>query len=304
MKKFLSLVAIMVIAISAFAQDPQKETVIVENFYYLTSVVDGSEIANGIRDAFVQGFIQKGRFNVVDAHLDATLQKFNEKRKQNSEENVDASNVLDAETTEAYKALGAKYIVQGQVTSVNNNWVKKALSEDKYNWQSEITVSLTIHNIVDGSIHASEQMRIMGWDNEKAALAQSSAIRGASDDVKKLVDKHFPFTTHIEQVEKSNKKGEAQELYIVGGTEMGVQKGQTFVVKLVKKIGSRTTQVEIGKLKAKEVMDGLTLCTVTKGGKEIAEEYKQSGDFSKLVVISDKMGVFSSEGAIGGLFGL
>ena len=78
-------------------------------------------------------------------------------------------------------------------------------------------------------------------------------------------------------------------MYIVGGTEMGVQKGQTFVVKLTKTIGSRTTQVEIGKLKAKEVMDGLTLCVVTKGGLEIADEYKKSGNFSNLVVISDKM---------------
>ncbi len=288
MKKILSLIAIMFVALCASAQDPQKETVIVDHFYYLTSVVDGSEVANGIRDAFVQGFTQKGRFNVVDALKDATLQSFNEKRKSNTEENVDASNVLDAESAEIYKSLGAKFIVQAQVTSINNNYVKKALS-DSYNWQSEITVSLTIYNIVDGSIHASEQMRIMGWDDERAALAQSSAVRGASDDVKKLVDKYFPFTTHIEQIEKSHEKKGAQELYIVGGTEMGVQKGQTFVVKLVKQIGSRTTQVEIGKLKAKEVMDGLTLCTVTKGGKEIAAAYKESGDLSKFVVISDKM---------------
>ena len=288
MRKFLSLVAIMVIAISAFAQDPQKETVIVEEFVYTAQWKTASETTHGLRGVVLQAFIEKGRFNVVDAEQNAVLKKLNETRKANTEESVNASNVLNAESAEVYKSLGAKYLIQGNVTIINSDWVKKALS-DEYNYRGEINVTLTIHNIADGSIVGSEALVLTGYHDDSSELAVSGAVQGSKNDIMKFVDRQFPFTTHIEQVEKSNKKGEAQELYIVGGTEMGVQKGQTFVVKLTKTIGSRTTQVEIGKLKAKEVMDGLTLCVVTKGGLEIADEYKKSGNFSNLVVISDKM---------------
>jgi hypothetical protein len=70
---------------------------------------------------------------------------------------------------------------------------------------------------------------------------------------------------------------------------MGVQKGQTFIVRVLKQIGSKTTLIEIGKLKAKEVLDGVTLCTVSKGGAEIAEIFKNTGNFSSLVIESDKI---------------
>ena len=94
---------------------------------------------------------------------------------------------------------------------------------------------------------------------------------------------------------KKGKVPAAKTLYILGGTEMGVAKGQLFVVKQIKQIGSRTTQVEIGKLKAIEAMDGLTKCTVTKGGVEINEIFNSQGK-EALVVVS------AGEAFLSGLF--
>lgn len=295
-KTFLSIIAILCVTISASAQS-QKETVIVDDFVYSAQWNTAHETTQALRGVVLQAFIEKGRFNVVDAEQNAALRKLNETRMANTEENVDASNVLDSESTEVYKSLGAKYLVQGDVTIINANRGKDALS-DKYVYKGEVTLSLTVHNIVDGSIAATESIVLTGSDDNSKDLAISSAVRMGDDDIMDFVDEHFPFTTYIEQIEKQNKKGDAKELYIAGGTELGVEKGQTFVVKMIKKIGSRTTQVEIGKLEAKEIMDGITLCIVTKGGKEISEEYKKTGDFSNIVVVSDKISFFGGLGRI------
>lgn len=288
MKKILSLLAFALIAnVCMYAQDLVKETVIVDSFESTTDHVLALETTHALRDMALQAFTEKGRFNIVDSEQNAVLQQLNSTRKQHSEESVNASNVLDEESTEIYKSLGAKYLVQGRVTNLSVTYVEAQNSSPYY--KGEVTLVLTVHNIADGSVKASETLEFMGIDSDVAKQSVDDAVKSTKSKIMAFVDRHFTFITHIEQIEVMTKKGVAKELYIAGGTEMGVQKGQTFIVRVLKQIGSKTTLIEIGKLKAKEVMDGVTLCTVTKGGEEISQIFKNTGNFSTLVIESDKL---------------
>jgi hypothetical protein len=296
MKKVLSLLAFVLIAnVCMYAQDLVKETVIVDRFISTTDHVLALETTHALRDMALQAFTEKGRFNIVDSEQNAVLQKLNSTRKQYSEESVNASNVLDDESTEVYKSLGAKYLVQGRLTNLSVSYVETTNSSPYY--RGEVTLVLSVHNIADGSVKASETLEFIGIDSEVARQAVDDAVKSTKSKIMAYVDRHFTFITRIEQIEVMSKKGVAKELYIAGGTEMGVQKGQTFIVRVLKQIGSRTTLIEIGKLKAKEVLDGVTLCTVTKGGEEISQIFKNTGNFSTLVIESDKL---STGAVIGG----
>lgn len=298
MKKVLSLLAFLLIAnVCMYAQDLVKETVIVDRFISTTDHALALETTHALRDMALQAFTEKGRFNIVDSEQNAVLQKLNSTRKQYSEESVNASNVLDEESTEVYKSLGAKYLVQGRLTNLSVSYVETTNSSPYY--RGEVTLVLSVHNIADGSVKASETLEFIGIDSEVAKQSVDDAVKSTKSKIMAYVDRHFTFITRIEQIEVMSKKGAAKELYIAGGTEMGVQKGQTFIVRVLKQIGSRTTLIEIGKLKAKEVLDGVTLCTVSKGGEEISQIFKNTGNFSTLVIESDKL----SAGAafVGGL---
>ncbi|MBO5085854.1 MAG: hypothetical protein J6B65_01290 [Paludibacteraceae bacterium] len=293
MKKFLSLVVIALLAISAFAQEPKKETVIVELFTR-TGVVS-NYVAEGVRNGVLQNFIEKGRFNIVDAATNAQLQAMNANRVETADE-VNASNVLSAETNDVYKSLGANFLIKGHVTNWSKSYVKEALT-DNYTYRIEINFTLTAYRISDGSVVGTKALSLTGNNREDWEIAEQKAIGSAHFSATSFVDEFFPFATSIEQIEEvtKGKKPAAKTLYILGGTEMGVAKGQLFVVKQVKQIGSRTTQVEIGKLKAVEAMDGITKCTVTKGGAEINDVFNSQGK-EALVVIS------AGEAFLSGLF--
>ena len=279
MKKFLSLIAIALVAVNVFAQEPQKETVIVELFTR-TNVVS-EYVASGVRSGVLENFIDKGRFNVVDAATNSQLQALNAKR-VSSDVNVDASNVLSAETTDVYKSLGANYLIKGHLTNWSKSYVKYG---DEYTNKVEINFTLTAYRISDGAVIGTKTLSLTGQNKEDWEIAEQKAISSSRFSVTSFVDEFFPFTTSIEQIEEVTKKSAAKTLYILGGTEMGVAKGQMFVVKQIKQIGSRTTQVEIGKLKAVEAMEGLTKCTVVKGGVEINDIFNNQGK-EALVVIS------------------
>ena len=238
--KFLSVVMMSALCFvgSAKAQetsDPQKETVIVDEFTRTTAVP--AYLTEGIRANVIEGFVSKGRFHVVDALTNDALKALSAKRV--AEDNVDASNVMNSESEAVYKSLGAKYLIKGKVTD-----------------------------------------------------------RTVTREMRSFVDANFKFKTFIEMIESVDKKKGARELYIVGGNEMGIKKGQVFKVYYVKQIGSRTTNQEIGTLKADEVMDGLTKCNVTKGGVEINDIFNSEGR-DKLVIES----AGNTREKVGGFFG-
>lgn len=279
--KVISVAILSVFCFSVSAQesaDPQKETVIVDKFARTTAVP--SYIAEGIRANVMEGFVKKGRFHVVDAETNDALKRLSETRQ--AEDNVNSANVMGGESEAVYKSLGAKYLVKANVTDRTVSREKSILTGNM-DWCSRISFSLTVYNIIDGSTMASKNIQLTGIDSSSDQKADMSAVENAAKEMRSFVDNYFKFETTIEQIEEADAKKGAKVLYVVGGSELGVKKGQQFVVYVEKKIGSRTTKQEVGGLKACEVLDGITKCNVSKGGVEINEAFNAG---TKLIVVS------------------
>ena len=281
LKLFSAALAMLLSSAALSAQsDPVKETVIIDLFTGTGHVKD--YIRDGVRAGVIQGFTEKGRFNLVDAATNAEIVSLNANR--NTEVAVTAENVLNADAVNVYKALGAKYLLKGQVTSITTVDTKNIITGNPEK-KTTIAFSMTVYNIADGSTVGSEICEAMGFA-KNTHEAEDSACKDAKDEARKFVDKHFKFTTFIEQLGEVHKKKGLIDVYIVGGIEMGVEKNQLFKVYVKKQIGSRWTQQEIGKLKAVEPMDGLSRCVVQKGNIEIAEIFNTTGK-EALVVVSE-----------------
>lgn len=279
----MSAVALLSLGTLRAQTDPQKETVIVDQFGR-TNVVS-SYLCEGVRNGVISGFTSKGRFHVVDAATNSALLDMNKDR--NNEENVTVENVLNPNTEAVYKSLGANYLITGTV--VNHTTTQEKDIFGTMQNKSLLKFSLTVYRISDGATLGSESLEATGYDAKSSDAADNGAINDVVGEALKFVDKYFKFETYIEQLEVVDKKKGAKELYIVGGIEMGVQKNQQFIVFVEKQIGSRTTKQEIGRLKAVEPMDGLSRCVVTKGNLEIMNFFNEG---KKLVVVSDKQGTF------------
>ena len=151
-----------------------------------------------------------------------------------------------------------------------------------------------VYNIADGAMIGSEDLSVSGIDADSKDGAFNDAMKDLRKGMVGFVDKHFKFETYILELGEADKKGRVKELYISGGTEMGVAKKTRFKVFLERKIGPKVTKSEIGTIVAVEVMDGVTKCQVASGEDAIKEKFN-NGD--KLVVILDKQGT-----AAGGFF--
>ena len=282
-KTVLAAVAVLVSLGASAQDDPSKETVIINPFTHTSAVSQAA--CDNIRAAVLSGFADRGRFHIVDALTDGTLSKLYADR--NVEDVVNDAN-WKTESEAAYKALGARKVVIGQANNVSFSQFKSDIDGKMYN-KAEVTYSLKVYNIADGAMIGSEDLSVSGID----------AVKDLRKGMVGFVDKHFKFETYILELGEADKKGRVKELYISGGTEMGVAKKTRFKVFLERKIGPKVTKSEIGTIVAVEVMEGVTKCQVASGEDAIKEKFN-NGD--KLVVILDKQGT-AAGGFLKGLVG-
>ena len=287
-KTVLAAVAVLVWLGASAQDDPSKETVIINPFTHTSAVSQAA--CDNIRAAVLSGFADRGRFHIVDALTDGTLSKLYADR--NVEDVVNDAN-WKSESEAAYKALGARKVVIGQANNVSFSQFKSDIDGKMYN-KAEVTYSLKVYNIADGAMIGSEDLSVSGIDADSKDGAFNDAMKDLRKGMVGFVDKHFKFETYLLELGEADKKGRVKELYISGGTEMGVAKKTRFKVFLERKIGPKVTKSEIGTIVAVEVMDGVTKCQVASGEDAIKEKFN-NGD--KLVVILDKQGT-----AAGGFF--
>ena len=145
----------------------------------------------------------------------------------------------------------------------------------------------------------SETIAVTGVDADSKDGAFNDAMKDLRKAMTKFVDNHFKFETYILELGEADKKGRVKDLYISGGSEMGVAKKTRFKVYTERKIGPKVTKSEIGTLVAVEVMEGVTKCQVAAGEEAIKEKFN-SGE--KLIVIVDKQGT-AAGGFLKGLVG-
>lgn len=292
-KTALAAVAVLVSLGASAQEDPSKETVIINPFTRTAAVSQAA--CDNIRAAVLSGFADRGRFHIVDALTDGTLSKLYADR--TVEDVVNDAN-WKTESEAAYKALGAKKVVIGQANNVSFSKFKSDIDGKMYN-KAEVTYSLKVYNIADGAMIGSEDLSVTGVDVDSQDGAFNDAMKDLRKAMVRFVDNHFKFETYILELGEADKKGRVKELYISGGTEMGVAKKTRFKVYLERKIGPKVTKAEIGTIVAVEVMEGVTKCNVVTGEDAIKDKFN-NGD--KLIVILDKQGT-AAGGFLKGLVG-
>ena len=258
-------------------EEPQKEVVIINPFTHTDAVSDA--VSDNVRAAVLSGFSDRNRFYVVDALTDATLSKLYANR--NYEDVVNDDN-WKSESEAAYKSLGAKSLVIGTANNAAATTKRDDDGDMVYYWT--VAFSLKVYNIMDGTMTASEDITVSELSPSSSDAAFASAMKAISLRMKSFVDDHFKFETYILELGEVDKKGNPKEIYISGGTEMGIIKGTLFDVMVNKKIGSKVTKQKIGTLLAKEVLDGVCRCTVKDGAGEIKNVFNE--DPKSITIIS------------------
>ncbi len=267
-KFILAAVAVSIAAGASAQEDPQKETVIVDPFTYSSGA---SAVArDNVRSAVMSGFSNVGRFFVVDALTDSRLSKLYENRE--IEDVVNDAN-WKTESEAAYKAIGAKKLLKGLVELHYEH--KKVDDEGDLVYYTDINFTLQVFDIATGTMSGSESYKYSELSVSSYADAFNSVIKKITKDMTQFCNKYFKMESYILELGEADKKGVIKDLWISGGTEMGIANGTIFKVYAEKKVGPKVTRVAIGEVIAKEVLDGMTRCEIKdkKEGEVIKEKF-------------------------------
>lgn len=254
-KTLLAVVALAAATGASAQEDPQKETVIVDPFTFSSGA--SSITRDNVRSAVMTGFSNVGRFFVVDALTDSRLSKLYENREV--EDAVNDAN-WKTESEAAYKSLGAKKLLKGSVELHYEH--KKLNDEGKWVYYTDINFTLQVYNIEDGTMTGSESYKYSELSVSSYADAFNSVINKVSKDMTQFCNKHFKMESYILELGEADKKGAIKDLWISGGTEMGIANGTIFKVLAEKKVGPKVTRQAIGQVIAKEVLEGMTRCEI------------------------------------------
>lgn len=253
--KSAAIIAALFASVAVSAQeDPSKETVIVEPF----TQTGGETIAlDNLRSAVMSGFSNVGRFYVVDALTDGRLSKLFSER--NYEEAITDTN-WQTESAAAYKSLNAEKILKGQLELLS--FYKKVDDEGDLIYYCDLNFTLQVFNINDGTMSGSESYKYHELSVTSGDDAFNSACKKVVKDMTQFCNKHFKMESYVLELGEADKKGAIADLWISGGTEMGISNGTIFKVMVEKKIGPKVTRAQIGQVIAKEVSDGVTRCDI------------------------------------------
>lgn len=263
--------------LSLQAQQQQKEVLLVD---YFTHSSGNSSYTKMLRDAILAGIQRTSRLSVVDVDMEPTL-KLEEKRRQSEKAMEDP-----LARNETMRLLGATYALTGHLTRIEG--VKVRLENGSTYYEGQITFTLKVVHIADGSIKASKTFTYTGL-NAKTGKTPQEAIMNTTDYIKmsmqNFVNQNFKIYTRLIAIEKTGRKG-AETVYIDGGSDRGISQGQLFDVFVEKEVAGRKIKQNIGSLKALEIQgEDLTLCRVTKGGEAIR---KANEEQREILVVSGK----------------
>lgn len=180
------------------------------------------------------------------------------------------------------------FYVDGTISNISTTTRLEPSSQkdkpDQTFYQANINVTINLKEEQTGQIKDSKQFSItnsdMGWMSS-TDKAVDYALKRLTTWVSDYYNAMFPLrATIIEGGEV--KKDKQKTAYIDLGKKSKVHEGLSFGVFEVKTIAGREAQLEIGRVKIKEIMgDDISLVSVSKGSKEIKEALEKG---KKLVV--------------------
>ncbi len=185
------------------------------------------------------------------------------------EQGLSSSGLVGANAIEFGNLTGTDYTILGSVVSAdvgpfNNILYKGTRGVVKFNFKfiDNRTGIIKIAEMVEGS----KSVATFQGDHTDADMIISNATSDAADDIMKLINKHNPLTGTVIYVNN-------EQLYVDLGFENGLKEGEKLVAyRDGKPIIHPVTQeliaveeVELGKMKVKEVKDSHSVCTITDG---------------------------------------
>lgn len=224
--------------------------------------------AENLRSCVIEGISATGRVELTDVDSNSALAI--EKSRRESE---DISSGDDMDRLKVMTSEGANFLIQGRISSIATDINKT--SDGTYYYSATCAYTLKVINPDGGKLvstktfkHGDGITNLVTANTEEEAVAK--VCKQAIKAVRELVDDAFKIQGTILEISEV-KKDEAKEVYISIGSDHGVGDGAFFSACIERPVaGGRTSQKEIGQLKAKTVEAGdLTLCEVKKGGKEI-----------------------------------
>lgn len=234
MKKIALALVALFSTVGAFAQ---KESITINDFTYTESV--GETYAIAARNKVIEGLSNMARLEITEANADA--------------------------------GLASKYILDGHVISITTT--RQASENGGYNYDAKVAYQLKVTDrnsqklVANKTFEASSSSLLSIHKTEVDAA--NAAIDNISTQLKNFVDEVFKLKGSIVEISEV-KKDEAKTLYISIGSDNGILKGQKLDVFVEKEVAGRTVSKLIGEVKVEAVEAGdLSLCKVTKGGKEI-----------------------------------
>ncbi|WP_300812365.1 hypothetical protein [uncultured Bacteroides sp.] len=220
-----------------------------------------------LRSSVIEGINATNRVELTDVDSKSALAV--EKARRESGEVVAGD---DMERMKVMTSEGANFLIQGRVSTFETSIYTS--DDGKKYWQATCSYTLKVINPADGKLVATKTFKhgdgitnSILEDTEDAAVAKlcSQAIK----TVRELVDAAFKMQGVILEIAEE-KKDKAEKVYISLGSKHGVAEGAYFSACIERQIAGRTSQKEIGQLKAESVEgEDITLCEVKKGEKEI-----------------------------------
>lgn len=278
MKRIFSLmVAVIAVSLGMSAQDQQKVNVLVDYFYTPKTVKQAH--ASLIRNVVIDELTNSNRVRIIDVEATPTLALEEDRR----EVGVAAGDNMErlAQMTQE----GADLLMQGVVNDISFKETTTTNSKGEKTTTIATVINLTL-KVIDpktGTVEETSTITIPSgmFDTDALLLVAYSEDEAVSTYAKKLLPKKmrklinaaFPVEGKILEL-ADTKKGEVKTLYIDLGNNFGAKPKQKFEVREVRTIGGRTSKKVIGEVEVVDVEgDDISLCKVTKGGKEIQTSF-------------------------------
>lgn len=286
---FLSIALISGCIFNASAQE--KTGVGILPFTYVSGASNAQNV-NSIQESVINAFVKTKRFTIVDRSKMDALKK--EKDLQKSEDFIDGTVIQQG------ISLGANFLISGHVIAAQAERME-SLPDDNgrvsISYKAKLSIQLKVIDVATGQVVTSETIEpkggsllggMVGVAPSTPEAAITKAIKDIEDKVDDFVDKNFPVTFPIVEIQEKDSKGNAKVIMIAGGSDFNLQKGQKLKVLEITTLEVNGKKMdrkkEIGEIKIVKIEgENFSICNVSSGGADINSKFEAK---AKLLVIT------------------
>lgn len=265
MKKLSVLLTLMMMVSILFAQ---KEVVLIGDISF--SDEKSEKYAKNVHDVIAQAFVEKGLHDVIDINTLSAVEQ--EVYRQTGEGAMNEANILRLQEA---GVKGADWVVTGTLSNYDAVPVKNDKGQ-LTGYSGKLNFVFKVTNLKDGTQKGMADIAcstVLGEKTKEVAIMK--AVKNAKSKVIKQIKEIFPVTAKIVKITEI-KKNAARGLLIKAGSELGIKKGNLFLVYEEEILDGDVILNEIGKIKVIEVK-GKTYsqCKVVKGGDVILKDFNE-----------------------------